>query len=132
MSPVPHSLTPAPRSAVPRAPSPTCMLVPLPPSGLKSTQFILLNAIYEQKEIAQWRLGQGRPYGLGDDTISRRLAVLRNAGLITFRIGQEHSGEKLYRLTERGVSQLISVLPAWQRAQARLQAVMEPNNGSNF
>ena len=94
----------------------------LSPTGLKSTQFVLLNAIYEHGEIAQWRLAS--EYGLGDDTLSRRLGVLRNAGLVTFRIGQEHPGEKLYRLTELGVNRFISVLPDWQRAQARLKAMM--------
>ena len=121
---VPGSLLSDPCAALRRATRAVTHLydLVLAPFGLKSTQFILLNAIYEQGEIAQWRLAS--QYGLGDDTISRRLAVLRNAGLITFRVGQEHKGEKLYRLTERGVSHFISVLPAWQRAQARLQAVI--------
>lgn len=94
----------------------------LAPTGLKSTQFILLNAIYTHGEIAQWRLAS--EYGLGDDTLSRRLAVLRNASLITFRIGHEHPGERLYRMTELGVSRFTSLLPAWQRAQERLRVVM--------
>jgi DNA-binding MarR family transcriptional regulator len=94
----------------------------LAPTGLKCTQFFLLNAIYEAGEIAQWYLAC--QYGVGEDTLSRRLSVLRKAGLITFRIGQEHPGEKLYRLTELGVSRFKDALPAWERAQARLQTVM--------
>ncbi len=94
----------------------------LAPTGLKCTQFVLLNAIYEAGEIAQWRLAS--QYGVGDDTLSRRLGVLRKAGLITCRIGREHPGEKLYRLTELGVSRFKNSLPAWERAQTRLQTVM--------
>lgn len=94
----------------------------LAPTGLKCTQFVLLNAIYEAGEIAQWRLAS--QYGVGDDTLSRRLGVLRKAGLITCRIGQEHPGEKLYSLTEQGVSRFKDSLPAWERAQNRLRTVM--------
>ncbi len=94
----------------------------LAPTGLKCTQFVLLNAICEAGEIAQWRLAE--QYAVGEDTLSRRLGVLRKAGLIAFRVGQEHRGEKLYRLTDLGVEKFMEALPTWERAQARLQTVM--------
>jgi DNA-binding MarR family transcriptional regulator len=94
----------------------------LAPTGLKSTQFILLHAIYERGEIAQWSLAS--EYGVGDDTLSRRLGVLRKAGLIAFRVGREHPGEKIYRLTELGMATFLDILPVWERAQKRLQTVM--------
>jgi DNA-binding MarR family transcriptional regulator len=94
----------------------------LAPTGLKSTQFILLQAIYERGEVAQWRLAE--EYGLGGDTLSRRLAILRNDGLIAFRVGLEHPGEKLYRLTEAGLARYEQALPWWARAQERLLLVM--------
>ncbi len=94
----------------------------LAPTGLKCTQFVLLNAIYEAGEIAQWRLAD--QYGVGEDTLSRRLGLLRKAGLIAFRLGQEHRGEKLYRLTDLGVGKFMDAVPTWKRAQARLQAIM--------
>jgi DNA-binding MarR family transcriptional regulator len=94
----------------------------LAPTGLKCTQFVILHAIHEAGEIAQWRFAT--QYGVGDDTLSRRLAVLRKAGLIAFRVGLERPGEKVYRLTELGVSKFREALPAWKRAQTRLQSVM--------
>ncbi len=94
----------------------------LAPAGLKCTQFVLLSAIYEAGEIAQWRLAD--EYGVGEDTLSRRFGVLRKMGLVTFRIGQERRGEKLYRLTDLGVAKFMDVLPTWERAQARLQTTM--------
>ena len=94
----------------------------LSPTGLKATQFVLLQAIYQRGEVAQWRLAT--EYGLGDDTLSRRLAVLRKTGLIAYRVGQDRPGERLYRLTEAGVCKYHASLPAWQRAQERLHLVM--------
>lgn len=94
----------------------------LAPTGLKCTQFVILNAIYEAGEIAQWRLAD--QYGVGDDTLSRRLGVLRKADLIAFRIGRERHGEKLYRLTDLGVGKFMDALPTWRRAQGRLQTIM--------
>ena len=94
----------------------------LSPTGLKATQFVLLHAIHQRGEIAQWRLAD--EHGVGVDTLSRRLAVLRNDGLITFRIGVERPGEKLYRLTALGETRWRESLPAWERAQERLQKVL--------
>ncbi len=94
----------------------------LSPTGLKATQFVILQAIHTRGEIAQWRLAA--EYGIGEDTLSRRLAVLRNAGLVCCRAGAERSGEKLYRLTEAGVNRYEQTLPAWVRAQERLRAIM--------
>jgi DNA-binding MarR family transcriptional regulator len=94
----------------------------LAPTGVKATQFVLLEAIQQHGEIAQWRLA--REYGMGDDTLSRRLSVLRKAGLVACRVGRERSGERLYRLTEEGRSRYEAALPAWTRARERLQLVM--------
>jgi DNA-binding MarR family transcriptional regulator len=94
----------------------------LSPTGLKATQFVLLQAIYERGEVAQWRLAS--EYGLGDDTLSRRLAVLRKTGLIACRMGHERPGERLYRLSEAGVDKYRASLSSWLRAQERLYLVM--------
>lgn len=90
----------------------------LSPTGLKSTQFIMLQAIAERGEIAQWRLAE--EFGIAVETLSRRLATLRKSGLISQRIGVTRPGERLYRLTYAGRQQLDEALPYWQRAQERL------------
>ncbi len=94
----------------------------LSPTGLKSTQFIILHAIAERGEVAQWRLAD--EYGISDDTLSRRLALLRRKGYISQRIGCEHPGERLYRLTELGEQRLEDAIPYWQRADERLRRAM--------
>ena len=58
----------------------------LSPTGLKVTQFIVLRAIAEKGEIAQWRLAE--EHGIADETLSRRLATLRKSGLV-IRRGRE-------------------------------------------
>lgn len=90
----------------------------LAPVGLRATQFIALEAIAERGEIAQWELAQ--EYGMAVETLSRRLAALRKAGLITMRSGTGHHGERRYRLTDAGVEMLRSAAPYWRRAQDRL------------
>jgi DNA-binding MarR family transcriptional regulator len=91
----------------------------LAPTGLKATQFIILNAIAQRGEIAQWRLAD--EYGISDDTLSRRLSLLRKKGLVSQRIGCEHPGERLYRLTTHGIQTVQDALPYWQRAEDRLR-----------
>jgi hypothetical protein len=50
----------------------------LAPTGMKSTQFIILHAIYEKSEIAQWELA--KTYSISVEALSRRLAALRKSG----------------------------------------------------
>lgn len=96
----------------------------LAPTGLKATQFITLWAIRLQGEIAQWQLSQD--YGISVETLSRRLAILRNAGLVNMRIGSTRRGERLYSLTPGGAEKLRNAVPYWSRAQQRLGAVIGP------
>lgn len=95
----------------------------LSPTGLKATQFILLDAIYRCSEVAQWRLAD--EYGLADDTLSRRLATLRRAGLVRQRIGNQRPGERLYQLTPEGLEKYEEVRPYWKRAQERLRLTID-------
>ncbi len=97
----------------------------LAPTGLKSTQFIILHAIGERGEVAQWRLAD--EYGISDDTLSRRLSLLRRKGYVSQRIGCEHPGERLYRLTEFGHERLQDAIPYWQRADDRLRRAIGAN-----
>ncbi len=90
----------------------------LEPTGLKATQFITLQMINRHGEIAQWRLSE--EYAIALETLSRRLAVLRNAGLLKMRIGVNRRGERIYSLTSAGTQKLQEAEPYWSRAQQRL------------
>ncbi len=91
----------------------------LSPCGLRATQFIVLHAIGLRGEVAQWQLS--KEYGISNETLSRRLSVLRRRGLIACRVGCEHPGERLYHLTSNGGDVLQKALPYWQRARERLR-----------
>ena len=98
----------------------------LSPSGLKITQFIMLRAIAESGEIAQWRLAD--QYGIAVETLSRRLATLRKSGLVTHRIGVTRPGERLYKVTPLGWQKLKEAIPYVTRAQERLAMVLGEEN----
>ncbi|HEY7405023.1 MAG TPA: MarR family winged helix-turn-helix transcriptional regulator [Candidatus Angelobacter sp.] len=97
----------------------------LAPSGMKSSQFIILYAIFEKSEIAQWELA--KVYSISSEALSRRLSGLRRLGLIEMRFGPHHS-ERLYRLTEQGQDKLQAVLPFWLRAQERFLQIVGTSN----
>lgn len=92
------------------------------PTGLKATQVVILLAIQQSGELAQWRLAD--QLGVSDEALSRRLATLRKGGLVAHRIGIERTGERLYQLTAYGVRRCEEVMPYWNRAQTRLRTTI--------
>lgn len=97
----------------------------LAPTRIKSTQFIILYAISEKTEIAQWELS--KTYSISVETLSRRLAALRKSGLVEMRLGPNHN-ERLYKLTEAGRMKLLAAVPYWNRAQERFLQVAGLSN----
>lgn len=92
----------------------------LAPTGIKSTQFIILYAISQKTEIAQWDLS--KRYSISVETLSRRLAFLRKSELVEMHLGPNHN-ERLYKLTEAGRKKLVAAVPYWNRAQGRFLQV---------
>jgi DNA-binding MarR family transcriptional regulator len=93
----------------------------LAPTGLKSTQFVALQAIDEAGEIAQCDFA--RNHAVAVETLSRRFSGLRSKGYIQVRTGDRH-GEQIYSLTEKGRQALTHAAPYWERAQERLRRVL--------
>jgi DNA-binding MarR family transcriptional regulator len=93
----------------------------LAPTGMKSSQFIILYIIFEQSEIAQWKFA--KMHSISVEALSRRLCGLRKAGLIEMHFGPHHN-ERIYRLTARGHQRLQEVLPFWLRAQERFMQIV--------
>jgi DNA-binding MarR family transcriptional regulator len=93
----------------------------LQPVGLKASEFTMLRIIAEAKEIPQWKLS--RDHAIALETLSRRLAKLRQKGLVDCRKGSNHD-ERIYSLTLQGEKSLDRALPYWQRAQARLRKTL--------
>lgn len=96
----------------------------LAPTGLKSTQFVALQAIEESGEIAQCEFA--RNHSVAVETLSRRFSGLRQKGYIQARTGDRHS-ERIYSLTEKGRQALHDASPYWERAQERLRKVLGEN-----
>ena len=93
----------------------------LSPTGLKTTQFVILQAINAAGEIAQCDFA--REFGIAVPTLSRRFGGLRKKELIQIRRGERH-GERIYRLTGKGEEALRQALPYWERAQRRLRTAL--------
>jgi DNA-binding MarR family transcriptional regulator len=93
----------------------------LAPTGLKATQFIILQAIRSAGEIAQCDFA--REFGIAVPTLSRRFGGLRRKELIQIRRGDRH-GERIYSLTPKGEAAFNMALPYWERAQRRLRTAM--------
>lgn len=89
----------------------------LAPTGLKASQFMILQVIAEAGQIAQCDLA--REFVVAVDTLSRRLAGARNQGLIVMENGERR--KRVYRLTPKGKAEFERGAPYWERAQARLQ-----------
>lgn len=88
----------------------------LSPTGLKSTQFMMLQVIAESGQIAHCDLAAD--FSLSVETLSRRLASARENGLVKMQIGDR--SKRLYSLTAKGSEVLRNAWPYWERAQLRL------------
>lgn len=92
----------------------------LAPTGLKTSQFIMLQIIADAGQIAQCDLA--REFVVAVDTLSRRLAGARKQGLIAMENGEHR--KRIYRLTPKGNAELERAVPYWERAQARLRSAL--------
>lgn len=91
----------------------------LSPTGVKATQVAILQRIRQHGEIAQWQLAD--TFGVSDESLSRRLATLRSAGLVVHRISNHNHKERIYQLTSAGSQKCEEVLRCWRRAEDRLR-----------
>ena len=89
----------------------------LSPTGLRATQFVMLDAIYRAGEIAHCDLA--RQLVASQETLSRRLASARAAGWLNMSVGS--GSRRLYSLSLAGRNLLESAIPYWERAQERMR-----------
>jgi len=95
----------------------------LAPLGIKATQFVLLRAIADAGQIAQWQLS--KDLSIAVETLTRRLATMRRAGWVELHSGADKR-EHLYTTTSIGRQQLEEAIPYWNRAQERLREQLGP------
>jgi DNA-binding MarR family transcriptional regulator len=89
--------------------------------GLRTTQFSLLQLLRRSGEVRQRDLAD---VTLHDETsLTRSLRPLVDARWVEVRTGEDRR-EKWFKITAGGLAKLEEARPAWERAQARLQALM--------
>jgi DNA-binding MarR family transcriptional regulator len=88
----------------------------LEPSGLRSTQFVMLVAIRALGEPTLPALA--RMLGVDRSTLTRNLTALERAGLLQ-RIAERSGRMSSARLTRQGLDTLSNAVPLWQKAQGR-------------
>ena len=99
--------------------------VALKHTGLRATQFTLLQALERTGTTPQMALGE--LLALDPTTLSRTLRPLARAGWIRAGAGPDRR-EVRWTLTAAGRRRLGRANPAWQRAQARLRARLRPDH----
>jgi DNA-binding MarR family transcriptional regulator len=93
----------------------------LRPSGLRSTQFTLLQALDIAPSISQKQLGE--LLGLDSTTLTRTLARLRRKGWVRSQPGADRR-ELQISLSASGRREFRRVLPFWESAQKRLRRAL--------
>lgn len=97
----------------------------LRPSGLRVTQFTLLQALTLSREISQKQLGA--LLEIDSTTLTRTLAPLRSKGWLHSKAGTDRRELRL-SLTAGGVREYNRVLPYWQAAQNSLRKALGTTN----
>lgn len=89
----------------------------LRPSGLRATQFTVLNVIHRLAPAAVTKIADVSV--IDRTTLTRSLALLERDGLIRL-VPSQDVRERLYVLTNRGGRAMQRALPLWDAAQARV------------
>jgi len=90
-------------------------------NGLRATQYSLLLLLQRTGEIRQGDLAE---LTLHDETsLTRCLRPFVDARWVSVRVGDDRR-EKWLTITASGVAKLEEARPAWERAQARMQALL--------
>ena len=90
-------------------------------AGLRATQYSLLRVLVRAGQLRQGDLSGLT--SLDETTLTRNLRPLVDAGWVAVRSGSDRR-EKLVTITAAGTAKLAEARPAWERAQARMQALL--------
>jgi DNA-binding MarR family transcriptional regulator len=94
-------------------------------TGLRVTQFTLLQALQRSRASSQARLGE--LLALDATTLTRTLRPLARAGWIRATPGRDRR-EVRWSLTPAGRARMARAWPAWERVQGRLRARLRPEH----
>ncbi len=88
-------------------------------TGLRATQFTLLQALSLAGELTQRELGQF--LAIDSTTLTRTLGPLEDRGWICSRPGADRR-ERRWAIAAAGKARLAKAQPAWEAAQRRMRA----------
>ncbi len=89
--------------------------------GLRTTQYSLLRLLLGFGEMRQRDLAERTMHD--ETSLTRSLRPLVESGWVEVRAGDDRR-EKWFRITATGKAKLVEARPAWERAQARVQALL--------
>jgi DNA-binding MarR family transcriptional regulator len=89
------------------------------PTGLRITQFTILQALARTGEVKQGRLGE--ILVMDSTSLTRTLRIMRQQGWIAERRGEDQR-ERWLKLSKAGEAKLKIATATWEKVQARLQA----------
>jgi DNA-binding MarR family transcriptional regulator len=87
-------------------------------SGLRATQFTLLQVLGRRGEMTQGELGN--LLAIDSTTLTRTLAPLARKGLLRARPGKDRR-ERIWAITSAGKRRLTSLMPVWEGVQKGLR-----------
>ncbi len=90
----------------------------LRPTGLRATQFTVLQALSITGEVTQSRLGE--ILGIDSTTLTRTLEIMLRKGWIEARRGDDRRA-RWVQLSPAGQKQFHRAHPAWEKVQTRLR-----------
>jgi DNA-binding MarR family transcriptional regulator len=93
----------------------------LRPSGLKGTQFTLLNEIYLHPSITIGQLAER--LGVDRTTLNRNLNLLERKELVMSKVGTDLRLRTL-TLSPKGEQSLKNALPSWQLVQSEIERLL--------
>jgi len=87
-------------------------------TGLRITQFTILQVFSRAGEVTQGRLGE--MLAMDSTTLTRTLAIMRRRGWIVERRGDDQR-ERWLRLSKAGETKLNRATVVWEKVQSRLR-----------
>ena len=101
----------------------------LRPTGLRGTQFTVLQTLSLAGEVTQGQLGQ--ILAIDSTTLTRTLNIMGRHGWIAKRRGQDRREWRM-RLSKAGETQFNQALPHWQKAQTQLRRQLGDELSNNL
>ena len=101
----------------------------LRPTGLRATQFTILQTLSLADEVTQGKLGQ--ILAMDSTTLTRTLSTMARHGWIAKRRGEDRREWRM-RLSKAGEIQFKQALPHWEKAQTQLRRQLGDELSNNL